>query len=66
MSIDELIKDFDWLEVMKYAKFKVDDIEEILKSEEGCQDEMDWLLLVKLKSGAYGYVEAGCDYTGWD
>ncbi len=43
-----------------------EDIEEVLASVEGENDGPEWAAIVKLKSGLYLSVEAGCDYTGWD
>ena len=56
---------YDWQEAMKYAKFKFDDIENVLAAEEGENDGNSWQLLVKLKSGKYGWLRASCDYSGW-
>lgn len=65
-TLAELMGAYDWKEVMKYATgWSFADIERVLLQFEGEADERDWLLLCKLKSGGYGYVSAGCDYTGW-
>ena len=61
-----LMSAYDWIEAMKYAKFKFQDIEEVILAEEGENDERDWKLLVKLKNGKFGVLIAGCDYSGWD
>jgi hypothetical protein len=57
--------DWDWKEVMAYADFNEDQIESVIASYEGSNDESDWKLVAKLKDGRYGAVKAGCDYTGW-
>lgn len=57
---------YDWKEAMNYAEFKFGDIKEILFTEEGCNDEAPWKLVVLLKNGTYGYLNAGCCYSGWD
>ena len=57
---------YDWQEAMKYANFTFQDIQEIIKAKEGENDGKDWKLLVKLKSGKFGWLSAGCDYSGWD
>ena len=41
------------------------DVAEVLKIEEGENEERDWLLLAKLNSGEFLAFRAGCDYTGW-
>ena len=33
---------------------------------EGENDESDWLIWGQLKDGRWFFIEAGCDYTGWD
>ena len=66
MEIKTLTEDYDWKEAMSYAKFKAEDVAEILKADQGCHDEADWLLIVRLKDGTFGWLNAGCDYTGWD
>ena len=42
------------------------DVAEILAMDEGEKDERTWMLACKLNDGRYLYIEAGCDYTGWD
>ena len=42
------------------------DIVKVIAASEGENDERDWVAVVKLKDGRYAFVEAGCDYTGWD
>lgn len=32
----------------------------------GDSDGPDWHWVVRLATGAYVYVNGGCDYTGWD
>lgn len=56
----------DWGEVFKYAEgFTIDDVAEVLGSVDGEGDHGDWTAVLKLKDGRFGYVTAGCDYTGW-
>lgn len=61
-----LMSAYDWKEAMKYAKFKFADIVEVIVAEEGVNDEEDWKLIVKLKDGTFGWLNAWCDYSGWD
>lgn len=56
---------YDWKAVFVYSKFQLEEIEEILFSHEGHNDEDDWALIAKLKNGECGWVIAGCDYSGW-
>jgi hypothetical protein len=46
--------------------FGYDDIDEILGMSDGENDGPPWLLVLKLKDGRFAYIEAGCNYTGWD
>jgi hypothetical protein len=44
----------------------VEDVAEVIAASEGENDERDWVAVARLKDGRFAYVEAGCDYTGWD
>ncbi len=66
LTIKELKEDYNWSCAMKHAKFHADDIDTILKYSEGENETKSWLLLVLLKNGRFGFLTAGCDYTGWD
>ena len=57
--------EYDTTEVMKYASFTLEDIEEVYGSQAGDNDGPSWIAYGKLKNGKYFYVTAGCDYTGW-
>lgn len=48
------------------APFKREDVSEIYAKSEGENDGPDWLIYGKLKDGRFFYLEAGCDYAGWD
>lgn len=65
ITIEDLAE-YDWNEALNYAQFSVDQIESIIASSEGENDGDYWLLVVHLKDGRFGYLSAGCDYTGWD
>lgn len=43
-----------------------EDVAEILAIREGENDGPNWLLFAKLNDGRYFFLDAGCDYTGWD
>ena len=66
MTLEELKKDYSWGEAFSYAPFNLDDVAEVLHYEEGENDGDSWVGVFKLKDGRYGYVDAWCDYTGWD
>jgi hypothetical protein len=61
-----LMEAYDWVEAMRYAPFKFEEIEEVLYARTGEPDGVDWKLVVLLKNGKIGWLHAGCDYTGWD
>lgn len=46
--------------------FGMDDVEEVLAADEGENDGPSWMVALRLKDGRFAYIEAGCDYTGWD
>ena len=43
-----------------------EDVAEILAIEEGERDDTPWRIVFRVKDGRFGYLTAGCDYTGWD
>lgn len=46
--------------------FGREDVESIIAMDDGENDEQDWLVTGKLKDGRFFFINAGCDYTGWD
>ena len=42
------------------------DVKKILALSEGENNELSWLGVFDLWDGRYLFLEAGCDYTGWD
>jgi hypothetical protein len=71
-------EDYDWREAFTYAgtirtatncdkaPFGMDDVAEVVKAENGENDGPSWIMVGKLKDGRYFFLDAGCDYTGWD
>lgn len=57
--------DYDLKESLKYASFLEAEIDSILARDDGENDGAHWVFVFKLTNGRYGYLEAGCDYTGW-
>ena len=66
MTKKELTEDYDWKAAFCYADFTIDQVEEVIAFYEGCNDGESWSIVVKLTDGRFGYVDAWCDYTGWD
>ena len=74
-----VLKSYDWQEAFKTGSlrpipgdktpqntFSVEDVIEIYKIHEGYRDEDSWQIYGHLKDGRYFYLEAWCDYSGWD
>ena len=51
--------------VMAYASFGIKECSWLMAESEGMNDQDDWLALFELRDGRFGFVWAGCDYTGW-
>ena len=69
----------DWEEAFKYAgelyvnaygclstSFTREDVIEIYGMDNGENDERPWRIYGRLNDNRYFYLEAGCDYTGWN
>lgn len=57
----------EWLEAFAYANcFCAEDVQSVHASVEGENDGPPWRMVGQLKDGRYFYLEACCDYTGWD
>jgi len=52
--------------VVSLAPITREDVEEIKHISLGENDERSWLIVGQVKDGRWFYLEAGCDYTGWD
>lgn len=48
------------------SPFGVEDVKEVFGSREGENEGENWKIAGRLKDGRFFYLEAGCDYTGWD
>ena len=59
------LDDSDFKECMKYAPFALNDVKEIVACIPGEADGPYWHYLCRLSGDKYGYVTAGCDYSGW-
>ena len=73
MIIEETLKemelsdeDSDWAEAMGYASFYTNDIIRVIGSACGYNDGDSWIAIFKLTNDRFGWVTAGCCYTGWD
>lgn len=74
--------DDDWGEAFKFAQsehvstfpgsktpihgFTREDVAEVFGKKEGQNDGDPWRCWGRLNDGRFFYLEAGCDYTGWD
>ncbi len=58
--------EWDVGEVFKYAEgWSLPDVDRVLWNREGENDGDEWAALALLSDGRWGFVQAGCDYTGW-
>lgn len=48
------------------APFTRNDVAELYGMRAGENDGPSWMCWGRLHDGRYFYLEAGCDYTGWD
>lgn len=48
------------------SNFTREDVLVLYAADEGENDGPPWICYGLLKDGRYFYLEAGCDYTGWD
>lgn len=60
------LKTYDWEAALGFADFSADCIENVIAYDDGFNDGDSWVLVAELKDGRFGYVDAWCDYTGWD
>lgn len=61
-----ILDSYDWQEAFQYADFGIDEVKNVIAYEEGENDGASWVLVAELNDGRFGYVDAWCDYTGWD
>lgn len=71
-------EDYDWKEAFVYGReirtathcdkagFGIDDVAEVLSADPGENDSQSWMMAGKLKDGRFFFLDAWCDYTGWD
>lgn len=45
---------------------KEEDVESVIHYRAGENDSDSWLIVAKLTDGRFAYINAWCDYTGWD
>jgi hypothetical protein len=57
---------YDWNKVFAFSDFDLSKVIKILYASEGWNDGDCWMIAGVLTDGRYFYIEAGCDYTGWD
>lgn len=78
MTLDEMLDDYDWKEAFSFARnirtatgcsadtFDITDVVDIVASSEGENDGESWMMAGKLSDGRFFFLDAWCDYTGWD
>lgn len=65
MTIDELKEDYDWKNAFERSRCNIDEVETIIASHDGQNDEEHWEGIFKMKDGKFIFLSAWCDYTGW-
>jgi len=79
MTPDEMKEDYDWQQAFMasdemlcegatcaVSPVTVDNVSMILAYDEGVNDDQSWVAIVQLDDGRWAFVDAWCDYTGWD
>ncbi len=78
ISVDEVKQDYDWKEAFEFGgnirtatncdphPFNYNDLSLVLHADEGMNDGPSWIMVGQLKDGRFFFLEAWCDYTGWD
>lgn len=82
MKLEEMRESYDWQEAFVYARagnvsrslgakcsdagITLDDVARVIAASEGENDGPDWLCVFETRDGRFGFLAAGCDYTGWD
>lgn len=64
-QLERMRADYDWCEAMAYGP-GWDACASVVAASEGQNDAYTWVAVFVLQDGRYGFLEAGCDYTGWD
>lgn len=69
---------YDWIEAFNYAGnirtatncsqagFLIDQVQFVLAADPGQNDEQSWMMAGCLQDGRWFFLDAWCDYTGWD
>jgi len=52
--------------VSKGITWENTDIKHLHACKFGENDGPDWIWIIEFKDGTFGWLKAGCDYTGWD
>lgn len=79
MNLTEFKQNYDWIHAFDEAfglgfclvndrqtRPAIDGVTEVYAKDEGERDLENWVCVFKYEDGRYGYLSAGCDYTGWD
>jgi len=65
-TLESMSASFDWKYAFEnYSKFPMESVSRIVASVDGENDESNWSAVFQLNDGRFGYLDAGCDYTGW-
>lgn len=65
-QVSKFLEGYAWYDVFKEAGHNIDDVFHIIAYEEGENDVSNWTMVYVSNEGSFGYVTAGCDFTGFD
>jgi len=78
-SVEEIKDSYNWQQAFEVSRsmpcanyngnstgISVNDIVQVIASDEGAHDVENWLGVFRLLDGRCIFVTAWCDYTGWD
>lgn len=79
ITLEEVRESYAWREAITVADtelcegatcsrddFQVDDIVRVIHAVNGENDGDHWVGVFELADGRFAFIEAWCDYTGWD
>lgn len=78
ITLEQMKESYNWCEAFGFAHnirtatgcssdgFDINDVAEVINESEGENDGPSWMMVGKLNDGRYFFLDAWCDYTGWD
>lgn len=66
VSMDKISPAIGMAGKISLEKFTREDVKRVILLENGENEGLNWIGLFELNDGRFAFIEAGCDYTGWD